>query len=240
MSHYSIGELAKQSGITIRTLQYYDRKGLLTAERHHESNRRYYTDTQRHQLQLILILKKFGCTLDEIKTLLYEDNDLQTLKMMLQLHKETIEQDMQHQAETLKRINAVQQYISEQSSSSINHLTDIDNVMKKSQTLNTVKGKIWLSAGLIGLIQYSGLVISLLRSSAKPFVTVLPILVTYAIGLTTFYFKHISYLCPNCQHVFKPSLKSFVLATHTTKTRKLQCPKCHETHYCIEVASDNK
>ncbi|BGE81566.1 MerR family transcriptional regulator [Staphylococcus petrasii] len=240
MSHYSIGELAKQSGITIRTLQYYDRKGLLTAERHHDSNRRYYTETQLHQLQLILILKKFGCTLDEIKTLLYEDNDLQTLKMILQLHKETIQQDMQQQSETLKYINSVQQYISEQSSSSINHLTDIDNVMKKSEKLNSVKGKIWLSAGVIGIVQYSGLVFSLLRSSAKPFVAVLPILVTYAVGLIAFYFKNISFLCPNCQHVFKPSLKSFILARHTAKTRKLQCPKCHETHYCIEVANDDK
>ena len=44
MSHYTVGELANHLGVTVRTLQYYDRKGLLTAERASESNRRYYND----------------------------------------------------------------------------------------------------------------------------------------------------------------------------------------------------
>ena len=80
MSHYTIGALADQLGITVRTLQYYDRKGLLTAKRTAESNRRYYNEDDVQQLQLIALLKEFGCTLDEIKTLLYEDSDMQTLK----------------------------------------------------------------------------------------------------------------------------------------------------------------
>ncbi|MDU6178149.1 MAG: MerR family transcriptional regulator, partial [Staphylococcus epidermidis] len=28
----------------------------------------------------------------------------------------------------------------------------------------------------------------------------------------------------------------FVTASHTPKTRKLQCPDCHEMHYCVEIA----
>ena len=44
MSHYTVGELANHLGVTVRTLQYYDRKGLLTAERASESNRRYYNE----------------------------------------------------------------------------------------------------------------------------------------------------------------------------------------------------
>ena len=71
MSHYTVGELANHLGVTVRTLQYYDCKGLLTAERASESNRRYYNDDHIQQLQLIVLLKQFGCTLDEIKTLLY-------------------------------------------------------------------------------------------------------------------------------------------------------------------------
>lgn len=238
MSHYTIGELANLGDITVRTLQYYDRKGLLTAERDSESNRRYYTDDHHYQLQLIFILKKFGCTLDEIKTLLHDDSDMQTLKMILQLHKEELETHIHNDKEILKNINEVQHYISQHSSSSINHLSDIDKAMKQSTTLKSLKSKVWLSAGVIGIVQYTGLIASLLRSSSKPFVAIIPILVTYAVGLTAFYYKNISYLCPNCQHTFKPSLKQFMLAQHTAQTRKLECPKCHETHYCIEVADD--
>ena len=49
MSHYTVGELANHLGVTVRTLQYYDRKGLLTAERASESNRRYYNDAHIQQ-----------------------------------------------------------------------------------------------------------------------------------------------------------------------------------------------
>ena len=34
MSHYTVGELANHLGVTVRTLQYYDRKGLLTVNVH--------------------------------------------------------------------------------------------------------------------------------------------------------------------------------------------------------------
>ncbi|MBF2757545.1 MULTISPECIES: MerR family transcriptional regulator [unclassified Staphylococcus] len=240
MSHYTIGALADQLGITVRTLQYYDRKGLLTAKRTAESNRRYYNEDDVQQLQLISLLKEFGCTLDEIKTLLYEDSDMQTLKTMLQLHKEALQTHIYDQTKALQHINDVEQYISDHSSAPINHLSDIDKAMKQSTTLKTFRKKVWMSAGVIGIIQYTGLIASLLRSSSKPFVSILPILVTYAIGLTTFYYKNISYLCPNCQHTFKPSVKQFIVARHTMQTRKLPCPNCHETHYCIEVSNEKK
>ncbi|MCQ9278225.1 MerR family transcriptional regulator [Staphylococcus borealis] len=240
MSHYTIGALADQLGITVRTLQYYDRKGLLTAKRTAESNRRYYNEDDVQQLQLIALLKEFGCTLDEIQTLLYEDSDMQTLKAMLQLHKEALQTHIHDQTKALQHINDVEQYISDHSSAPINHLSDIDKAMKQSTTLKSFKSKVWMSAAIIGMIQYTGLIASLLRSSSKPFVSILPILVTYAIGLTTFYYKNISYLCPNCQHTFKPSVKQFIMARHTMQTRKLECPKCHETHYCIEVSDEKK
>ncbi|MBE9452962.1 MerR family transcriptional regulator, partial [Staphylococcus epidermidis] len=50
------------------------------------------------------------------------------------------------------------------------------------------------------------------------------------------YKKNVSYVCPNCHHVFNPSVIHFVTASHTPKTRKLQCPDCHEMHYCVEIA----
>jgi len=40
---YSTGELAKLSGITVRTIQYCDKIGLLVVKRGENSNLRYYT-----------------------------------------------------------------------------------------------------------------------------------------------------------------------------------------------------
>ena len=108
MSHYTIGELAKQSKVTIRTLQYYDRRGLLIAHRQTDSNRRYYTDEHVKQLELILVLKQLGCTLDEIKTLLDEDTNMNTFKTLLSLRKDALHSKVEVYSHTLKQIEKVE------------------------------------------------------------------------------------------------------------------------------------
>ena len=46
-------------------------------------------------------------------------------------------------------------------------------------------------------------------------------------------YQRVSYLCPNCQQIFKPKLSTWMFAAHTPKTRKLQCPHCYQTHHCV-------
>ena len=48
MENYSIGEFAKKIGVSVNTLQRWDREGILTANRT-PTNRRYYTEEQLQQ-----------------------------------------------------------------------------------------------------------------------------------------------------------------------------------------------
>jgi DNA-binding transcriptional MerR regulator len=86
--NYSVGELAKFSGATIRTIQYYDKIGLLTAKRNDNNNLRYYTEKDLVKLQQILFYKKLGMPLKEIKMqcLNYESQD--DLKLILDQQKD--------------------------------------------------------------------------------------------------------------------------------------------------------
>ncbi len=61
-----IGELAERSGVSVRTLQYYDRIGLLEAG-FSEGGRRRYTRDDALRLQQILALRSFGLPLKQIK-----------------------------------------------------------------------------------------------------------------------------------------------------------------------------
>ena len=64
--HYiAIGELARLCGVTVRTLQYYDKTGLLTAS-FNKGGRRMYSRDDLIKLQQILFLKSFGFSLEEI------------------------------------------------------------------------------------------------------------------------------------------------------------------------------
>ncbi|MCL2531648.1 MAG: MerR family transcriptional regulator [Oscillospiraceae bacterium] len=62
-----VGELARQAGVTVRTLQYYDKEGLLCPSAASEGGFRLYSDRDAVQLMQILALKQMGFSLSEIK-----------------------------------------------------------------------------------------------------------------------------------------------------------------------------
>ena len=67
----TVGEIAKKMGVTIRTLQYYDKEGLLTPSSESEGGRRLYTDKDLLMLNQIISLKSLGFSLEDIKGRLF-------------------------------------------------------------------------------------------------------------------------------------------------------------------------
>ena len=53
MSKYTTGELAKLCGVTVRTVQYYDTRGILSPSALSEGGRRLYTDDDVQRLRII-------------------------------------------------------------------------------------------------------------------------------------------------------------------------------------------
>lgn len=65
--YMTVGEVAKKMGVTVRTLQYYDKEGLLSPSAESEGGRRLYTDKDLIILHQIISLKSLGFSLDDIK-----------------------------------------------------------------------------------------------------------------------------------------------------------------------------
>ncbi len=65
---YGIAELAREFGVTTRTVRFYEDKGLLTPER--DGQRRIYGPRDRVRLQLIMRGKRLGLSLEEIGELI--------------------------------------------------------------------------------------------------------------------------------------------------------------------------
>jgi len=65
--HYRTGEFARKARVSVRTLRFYDRQGLLTPSEHSVSGHRRYSDGDLITLQKILAMKLLGFTLTEIK-----------------------------------------------------------------------------------------------------------------------------------------------------------------------------
>mgnify|MGYP005780663025 FL=1 len=97
---YSTGEFAKLAGVTIRTIRYYDKIGLLKPTMILENGYRRYCNQDLITLQKILCLKELGFSLEEIYPLI-QDNDQDSFLRSIQLQTNLIDQKIKH----LNRIN---------------------------------------------------------------------------------------------------------------------------------------
>ncbi|HEU5423654.1 MAG TPA: MerR family transcriptional regulator [Nitrolancea sp.] len=69
-NHYRIGEFAKLTGVSVRTLHHYDRIGLLHPSVRSRAGYRLYTGAELLRLQQVLTLRALGFRLTEIEALL--------------------------------------------------------------------------------------------------------------------------------------------------------------------------
>jgi DNA-binding transcriptional MerR regulator len=84
---FGIGELCREFGITLRTIRFYEDKGLLSPRR--VNGTRVYSRRDRARLALILRSKAIGASLDEIRHYLdlygsHGEGRVQQLKFVLQ------------------------------------------------------------------------------------------------------------------------------------------------------------
>ncbi len=70
MPTLSIGELAKQSGVHLETIRYYEREGLMVAPPRKSSGHRAYPPSAARRLHFIKRLQELGFALSEIRELL--------------------------------------------------------------------------------------------------------------------------------------------------------------------------
>lgn len=69
---YTVQQLAKLSGVSVRTLHWYDKKGLLNPVHRGDNGYRYYQEQQLLTLQQILFFKELGFNLNDIQKLLQQ------------------------------------------------------------------------------------------------------------------------------------------------------------------------
>ncbi|MBZ2174271.1 MerR family transcriptional regulator [Schnuerera sp. xch1] len=67
---FSIGEIAKLTGVTIRTLQYYDNIGLVPLKRETTNGHRYYRKSDLTRLQQVLFYKSLGLPIKKIQEII--------------------------------------------------------------------------------------------------------------------------------------------------------------------------
>lgn len=238
MSTYTTGELAKISQVSVRTLQYYDKKNLLNPSSKTDSGKRIYNATDLKKLKLILLLKNLGLKLSEIKQITEAPNAVKTLNLMLAEQEKIVKAELKDSQRQLKMIETVKSNLTDFDQLTLNSIDDINKVMNNKKALKKVHINLILMGLPINIIEIGTFIYGIVKRNWIPFIIAMILVCIEAAWLTKYYFNSTNYICPNCKTTFKPDFWKAFWAKHTPKTRKLTCPHCGQTNNCVEVYDD--
>lgn len=107
MTLYTVSQIARRTGITVRTLHHYEACGLLMPAHRSEAGYRLYGEVELKRLQHIVSLKALGFSLGEIRACL--DDDAPSLGQALMRQVGRLRETVVRQQELLQRLERVAQ-----------------------------------------------------------------------------------------------------------------------------------
>ena len=105
--YMTVGEVAKKMNTTVRTLQYYDKEGVLSPSAESGGGRRLYTDKDIIKLHQIQSMKYLGFSLDDIKNRLISLDNPADVAAMLAEHAANVREKIMVLTESLRAIEAL-------------------------------------------------------------------------------------------------------------------------------------
>ena len=235
MSKYSTGELAKLCNVSVRTIQFYDKKGLLPPTGLTDGGRRIYNDDDLNKMRLICMLKSLGLTLYTIQGILESKTPGKVLALLLDEQMKQLDSEIKGKQEQIDAIKIVKENIRNMDAIPVNSIKDIDHMMKSKKGLRKVHG-LMIGAGIAFFpFQIYSITLWIVKGKWIPFFIVYALAIPVCIVLVRMYHRSTAYICAECNTTFRPKLKEFVFSAHTPKTRKLTCEGCGYTGYCIET-----
>ncbi|WP_434686747.1 MerR family transcriptional regulator [Pseudanabaena minima] len=124
---FKVGDLSKRTGLSIRTLHYYDEIKLLSPSHRTESGYRVYGKEDIIRLQQIIALKQIGLSLEDVRSCL--DNSDRTFIEVLQLHIAKVRKQIDLSQQLLERLENVEQTVANLDVIPIEEILQIIQVM---------------------------------------------------------------------------------------------------------------
>jgi len=135
-----IGEMARKAGVTVRTLSYYDKEGLLSPSAESDGGYRLYTAKDMARLIQILMLKELGFPLSQIKKRLYKLETPEDVRAMLAEQSAHVRKKIELLTESLGAMEALDAEIADMETVNFEKYADIFlNLQMKNETYRMIK-----------------------------------------------------------------------------------------------------
>lgn len=235
MSLYTTGELAKKCGVSVRTVQYYDERGILVPTNLTEGGRRLFSEKDVATLETICFLRDLDISIKDIAEILEAEESKKAIELLLEEQERSIREEVMKKTDQLEKIKSIRSTLASFKDGSQKTIHDISSIVEEKDK----RKKMYLKMACIGLpLEIAEIVtfmIGILKGIWIPFAVTMVLMVILTSFVVDYWYKRIEYICPECHLRFIPSKKEGLFANHTSKMRKLTCPECKRKIWCLEV-----
>ena len=239
MSKYTTGEVSKLCDVTVRTVQYYDTRGILIPSELTEGGRRLYSDDDLRRMKIICFLRDLGLPIDSIAQLLSEEEPGSVISLLIDQQEHVLREELNECQKKLNKLTELKHELKGLDNFSVESIGDIAFIMENKKKLKRVHGNMLISGIFMAVLQWGSILLWIITGIWWPFIIYLCVVGPYAIIVSRYYFNNVAYICPKCHEVFRPVFKEAFWARHTPHTRKLTCTCCGHHGFCVETFGGN-
>ena len=240
MSKYTTGEMAKLCGVTVRTVQYYDTRGILIPSALSEGGRRLYSEDDLKRLKVICFLRELDIPIEAISQILKEEHPEKVISLLIEQQEIVLSEEIAEKQEKLAKLRELKNGLKSREEFSLDSIGDIAVFMESKNNLKKMRRMMLLTGIPVAALQWFAIVVWIVRGVWWPFILWVLVAVPWGILVSRYYFNHVKYICPECHEVFRPTLKEALWAVHTLTARKLTCTACGRKGFCVEVWGGDK
>ena len=240
MSKYTTGEIAKRCGVTVRTVQYYDTRGILIPSELSEGGRRLYSENDLKRLKIICFLREMDIPIDAISQILREEHPEKVISLLIEQQENALLDEISDKQGKLEKLLELKKGLKSKETFSLETIGDIAVIMEGKKKLKKMRWMMILTGLPVTALQWFSIIIWIVKGIWQPFVVWVLVAAVWGTLISRYYFNHVKYICPECHEVFKPMLKEAFFANHTPTTRKLTCTGCGHKGFCVEIWGGDK
>ena len=235
MSKYTTGELAKLCGVTVRTVQYYDTRGILIPGELSEGGRRLYSEDDLKRMKVICFLRELDLPIDVISQILKEEHPEKVISLLIDQQETVLSDEISEKQEKLEKLRELKNALKGKTVISLETIGDIAVIMEGRKKLKRMRRTTILTGIPVTALQWFSIVYWIVKCVWWPFIVWVTAAVPWSILVSRYYFNHVKYICPECHEVFKPAWKEAFWANHNPTARKLTCTACGRKGFCVEI-----
>ena len=240
MSKYTTGEVAKLCDVSVRTVQYYDDRGILIPSELSEGGRRLYSEDDLKKMHIICFLRDVGISINGISKLFTEEMPEKVISVLIEEQEKALRDELAESQEKLELIDGIRRELKDIESFSVESIGDIAFIMKQKNKLTKMRWMMILTGIPVTALQWIAIVLGITNGLWWLLGVWAAVAIPWGICVSINYFRSVDYICPECHEVFRPKFGESFWAYHTPRMRRLTCPKCGRRGMCVEVYSEKR